>query len=81
MVIRIQGMVVASAGSTIINNATVNANIKNTGYGGVTKVQTVIKPGLRPDDHQVRARRIPSVRRRSLKVAVASARSGLRYDA
>jgi uncharacterized repeat protein (TIGR01451 family) len=46
MVIRIQGMVVASAGSTIINNATVNANIKNTGYTATDQVQTTIKPAF-----------------------------------
>jgi uncharacterized repeat protein (TIGR01451 family) len=39
-------MVVASAGSTIINNATVNANIKNTGYTATDQVQTTIKPAF-----------------------------------
>jgi uncharacterized repeat protein (TIGR01451 family) len=46
MTVKIRGMVIASAGSTIINNASVNANIKNTGYSANDSVQTVIKPGV-----------------------------------
>lgn len=41
----IEGMVVASAGSTIINSAAVNANIKNTGYTARDEVQTIINAG------------------------------------
>lgn len=45
MVVEISGMVVATAGSTIINNGTVTANIKNQGYSATDQVQTTIKPG------------------------------------
>jgi uncharacterized repeat protein (TIGR01451 family) len=46
MTVVIQGLVVASAGSTIINNATVNANIKNAGYSATDQVQTTIRPAI-----------------------------------
>jgi uncharacterized repeat protein (TIGR01451 family) len=42
----IEGMVVASAGSTIINSAAVNANIRNTGYTARDEVQTIINAGI-----------------------------------
>ena len=38
-------MVVASAGSTIINSAAVNANVKNKGYTVRDEVQTIINAG------------------------------------
>ena len=38
-------MVVASAGSTIINSAAVNANVKNKGYTERDEVQTIINAG------------------------------------
>ena len=41
----IEGMVVASAGSTIINSAAVNANVKNIGYTERDEVQTIINAG------------------------------------
>ena len=60
MVVKIEGMVVASAGSTIINSAAVNANVKNTGYTERDEVQTIINAGRRPDDLQVGHCPIPS---------------------
>lgn len=45
MIITFQGLVIAAAGSSIINTASVNANIKNTGYTATDQVQTVIRPG------------------------------------
>lgn len=42
----IRGMVIASAGSSIINTASVNANIKNTGYSASDEVQTIINPDI-----------------------------------
>lgn len=41
----IEGMVIASAGSTIINSGAVNANVKNTGYTVRDEVQTIINAG------------------------------------
>jgi len=41
----IEGMVVAPAGSTIINSAAVNANVKNKGYTSRDEVQTIINAG------------------------------------
>ena len=46
MVIKFKGMVIAAAGSTILNNASVSANIKNKDYAANDTVQTVIKPGV-----------------------------------
>jgi uncharacterized repeat protein (TIGR01451 family) len=46
LTVEIRGMVVATAGSTIINNATATANIKNKGYSATDQVQTTIKPGF-----------------------------------
>lgn len=45
LTIVIEGMVVASAGSTIVNSAAVNANIKNVGYTARDEVQTTINAG------------------------------------
>lgn len=45
LVVVIEGMVVASAGSTIINSAAVNANVKNDGYTERDEVQTIINAG------------------------------------
>ena len=44
--IKFKGMVIAAAGSTILNNASVSANIKNKDYAANDTVQTVIKPGV-----------------------------------
>jgi uncharacterized repeat protein (TIGR01451 family) len=46
LTIVIRGMVVASAGSSIVNTASVNANIKNDGYSASDEVQTIINPGI-----------------------------------
>jgi len=46
LTIVIRGMVVAPAGSSIINSASVNANIKNDGYSASDEVQTIINPGI-----------------------------------
>ncbi len=45
LVVVIEGMVVASAGSTIINSAAVNANVKNKGYTERDEVQTIVNAG------------------------------------
>ena len=45
MTVEIRGMVIASAGSTITNNASVNANIKNDGYSANDTVQTIVRRG------------------------------------
>ncbi len=45
MTVELKGLVVASAGSTILNTASVNANIVNTGYTATDQVQTTIRPG------------------------------------
>ena len=45
IIVVIEGMVVASAGSTIINSGAVNANVKNTGYTERDEVQTIINAG------------------------------------
>ena len=42
----IRGMVVASAGSSIVNSGSVTANIKNDGYAASDEVQTIINPGI-----------------------------------
>ena len=44
-VVVIEGMVIASAGSTIINSGAVNANVKNKGYTVRDEVQTIINAG------------------------------------
>lgn len=46
LTIVIRGMVIASAGSSIVNTASVNANIKNAGYSASDEVQTIINPGI-----------------------------------
>ncbi len=42
----VTGQVVASAGSTIIDTATVTGNIRNTGYSSTDTEMTTIKPGI-----------------------------------
>lgn len=44
MVVTVIGQVVASAGSTIFNTATVTGNIKNTGYSATDSEITTVKP-------------------------------------
>ena len=44
--ITIQGQVVASAGSTILNTATATANIKNVGVSATATAQTTVKPAV-----------------------------------
>ena len=42
----VRGSVIASAGSTIIDTATVTANIRNTGYSATDTELTTVKPGI-----------------------------------
>ena len=42
----ITGQVVASAGSTLINTATVSGNIKNVGYSGTATELTTVRPAI-----------------------------------
>jgi uncharacterized repeat protein (TIGR01451 family) len=42
----ITGFVVASAGSTLINTATIDGNIRNTGVTNTATTRTTIKPGV-----------------------------------
>src|SRR5262249_2295238 len=42
----VSGKVIASAGSTIINTATVTGNVKNTGVSATDTELTTVKPGI-----------------------------------
>ncbi|MFZ2493259.1 MAG: CARDB domain-containing protein [Thermoanaerobaculia bacterium] len=42
----VTGRVIASAGSTIIDTATVTSNIRNTGYSATDSELTTVKPGI-----------------------------------
>ena len=46
LVVTIKGRVIAPAGTTIINTASANLNIKNVGYTATASATTVIKPGI-----------------------------------
>jgi uncharacterized repeat protein (TIGR01451 family) len=78
MVVEIRGMVVAPAGSTILNNATVTANIKNKGYSATDQVQTIIKPGF--DLTITKADTPDPVCASSFPPATGDCTGGLRYD-
>lgn len=46
MLVTITGQVVASAGSTIFNSATVTGNIRNQGFSSTATELTTVKPGI-----------------------------------